>query len=122
MGQIELEMNSMEQEMDYIILECIIRSGYPAMPMNYTFLKRYSLLNNYYGIVDNITAGSNYKHLEEAAKQQAKIQQAKISLSGVGELKTLRAFMDANGIDKTKELFRGNKTYWRSFCQFIKKM
>lgn len=111
-------MGEIEQEKDYIILECIIKTGYPAMPMNYAFLKRYSLLNNYYGIVDNITSGADYKHLEEAAKQQAKLQQGKIQITG---LNALKKFMSVNGIDKTKELFNGDRIYWRCFCQKIKK-
>lgn len=62
------------EERDNFMLSCIVDYGFMAMPQDYVFLKKYSLLNIYFQIIANSTAGRTIQHLEEAAKSQASLQ------------------------------------------------
>lgn len=108
-------MEKIDKEKEYIILLSISRYGYEAMPQDYVFLSRYSMLNIYFEIVKSKTIGRDIKHLEQAAKHQAAIQ---LTDAGVD---TLREYKSAHGNKETKRLLNDSTYYWKSLLRELKK-
>lgn len=105
----------MTQEKDYIMLLSIARYGYVAMPLDYAFLSRYSLIQVYFQILDGRAAGLNTKPFEDAVKVHAGNQLPVVDLSA------LRAYRADHGNKKTKELLGNNGFYWKVLLSELKK-
>ncbi|NDV83443.1 hypothetical protein [Bacteroides sp. 51] len=101
-------------ETDYIILKSIAKYGYPAMPLNYDFLDRYSLKALYIEIVKNRTLDRVTEHLEKAAKSQAEI-----FLSSGCDLAIFKKCRKDQG-DQTVKKILGNRLYWKVFLNILK--
>lgn len=108
-------MDKIKQEKDYIMLLSIARYGYIAMPLDYAFLSRYSLMKIYFQILDGRAAGLNTKPFENAVKMHAVNQLPAVDLSA------LRAYRADHGNKKTKELLGNNGFYWKVLLSELKK-
>lgn len=64
----EKMMQQMNKEKEKLILLSITRYGYLAMPQDYKFLRRHSLLNIYLEIVNRSMSGGDIRLLEKTAK------------------------------------------------------
>lgn len=95
-------------ECENILLESIHRYGFSVCPQNYYILKKYSLLNIYYNILDNNMSGIPVTHLNEALKTQALAQKKKDC-----NFCELQRFLIENGEIKTKEILYNNSTYYK---------
>lgn len=109
-------MDKIEQEKDYIILLSISRYGYAAMPQNYNFLSRHTMLDIYYAILKSYTAGVDIKHLDIAVKQQAALQ-----LKTDIDIDALREYKLSHGNKETKKLLDNNIFYWKVLLSELKK-
>lgn len=109
-------MSELDKEIDNIKLRAIMKHGYSAMPQHYLFLKRYSLLNIYYEIVNRRVNDCSIANLDRAIKDEASMQVDKTC-----GYEHLKKFFEMNGIEKTKALFDNNNFYWRNFLSIIRK-
>ncbi len=111
-------MDQIKKEIEYIMLVSIARSGFEAMPQDYAFLKRYSLLSFYIEIINARTERRPAKHFEGAAKAQA--AESAALLDGASFIVDLRAYFEAKGRKATKEILGNNVLYWNSFLKLLK--
>lgn len=109
-------MDQLKKEIDYVMLNCIVRHGFEAMPQDYAFLTRHYLLSIYLELVKVSTARRPIKPLEEAAKSQASIQ-----LESGCNIDSLREYYREHGRIATKALFGDNILYWQSFLKLLKR-
>jgi len=108
-------MDKIKQEKEYIMLLSIARYGYIAMPLDYAFLSRYSLIQIYFQILDGRASGLNTKPFEDAVKVHVG------NLLSAVDLSELRAYKAAYGNKKTKELLGNNDFYWKVLLSELKK-
>lgn len=104
-------------EKEYIILRSISRYGYAAIPQNYDFLTKYSMLNIYLEIVKSSTAGLNIANWEKALKQHAADLVSTRSLS----FGALRTYKSSHGAKDTKILLDNNDCYWKTLLNELKR-
>lgn len=109
-------MEQIEQEKDYIILSSIAMNGFKAMPQDYAFLKRYSLLNIYYEIVLSATAGMPTALLEGVIKDRANSHIDEGCRYGA-----ITEYKESNGVKETKAFLGNNPLYWRTLLKKLKK-
>ncbi|MEG0580230.1 MAG: hypothetical protein RR490_09980 [Niameybacter sp.] len=107
-------MEKIEVEKEYIMLLSISKYGYDAMPQDYTFLSRYSMLNMYLEIVKSKTFSRDIKHIEQAVKQQAKIQLTDMNVDA------LREYKSKNGNKETKRYLNNNEYYWKALLRELR--
>lgn len=108
-------MDQLSKEIDYIILLSISRNGFPAMPQDYLFLRRYGLLNLYYEILHRRTNDMNYDSIEKSVKQEA------LRFLHPVTLFSLRAYRKQHGISPTKALFSNNVCCYRTLLSELRK-
>lgn len=117
MEKIAQNMKKMEQEKEKIILLSITRYGYLAMPQDYNFLRRHSLLNIYFEIIDRSTAGGDIRLLEKSVKNDATIQAAAIE----SDYSFLKEYKTVCGNKEVKQYLDNNNLYWKTFLSELKK-
>lgn len=105
-------------EKEYIILRSISRHGYAAMPQDYDFLTRHSMLNIYLEIVKSSSAGLSIANWEKAVKQHAADLLSTRSLYP----DTLRAYKLSHGTKDTKAFLDNNDCYWKTLLNELKKI
>lgn len=108
-------MNRLDIEKEYIIVKSIIKYGYDAMPQDYGFLSRHSLLQFYYEILNRRTSGRDTADVENLIKKE--LEKALPSC----DLSHLKAYKQTHGNKDTKLLFSNNELYWKTFLVEIKK-
>lgn len=108
-------MNKLDIEKEYIIMCSIARFGYDAMPQDYAFLSRHSLLQFYYEMLNRKTTGRPTKDLDNLIKSEVEAAITECDLSH------LRAYRKQHGNKETKLLFSNNDYYWKTFLVEIKK-
>lgn len=107
----EKKIQQMNKEKEKLILLSITRYGYLAMPQDYSFLRRHSLLNIYLEIVDRSMKGGDIRLLEKTAKNDASLHAASIQ----SDFSCLKEYKLSAGNKLTKLFLDGNNYYWRTF-------
>jgi hypothetical protein len=113
----EKMMQQMNKEKEKLILLSITKYGYLAMPQDYKFLRRHSLLNIYLEIVNRSMSGGDTRLLEKTAKSDASLHAASIQ----SDFSCLEEYKLSVGNKQAKLFLDGNNYYWRTFLSELKK-
>ena len=104
----------MEQEIEQLILRAIMEYGYPAIPMDYSFLVRYGLLDSYFRGVDLSMQGNLNEGYQETVKLIVSPYLADTDFSLLGRLQHSR------GKRTVLSLIYGNELYYKILKKELK--
>lgn len=110
--------NSIDIEIDYIILSSIAKFGYKALPKNYSFLNRYAFKGMYIEMVSRNMEGLSIAYLDAAIRKEARDALASVDNNDLSELLLLK---ERDGSQTIKTLLDNNPYCWKTFlCEMRK--